>query len=556
MHDIKHYDKDAVNRMGKLVEVMPCPEGAIKKFHLFDWQCFLLSWLVGFKEPDGTRAIQECLVVVPRKAGKSSMLAAFALASMAEPVGGTAAPLALMVGVNDDTARITYEKACSIIHADTMHRRRDKTPRFSRHYGFKAMQNKIKCGKTRAEIKPLTTGARNLEGYTAEMIIIDEISRMPDTRAIETLRSGFGAAHSPQLLMTTTPSDLPFSAYDIELRRALKWLGLEVDGSEMDDEPLADDNYLGLIYAATTDENPGDKNVWEKVQPSYNDIAGMSRQYETGWRKAQADALSMHAFKTRQLCLPERLAGAWITVDDWKATEDPPQLPTREAEWITYIGIDLSDVRDLTAIVVLQIKKDGSKQRLWFECHVPRGSLPLNAEDNTKPMRNDMTQWINDGWVRVHESETINHQLIAARLDELNVLLRPAIITSDQYNAVDDVKRFAMPSTSRKVRTFGKSVPRFTSPIATLTGWVSNKTIAIQKHPVAERHLKNAVLEQGKHGGYILTKPTQTSIDKIDTMDAMLTAIGGWLLTADEEIAGSDDAPITEWPPAIKPQVF
>lgn len=547
------YDKRAVDYIGATIETMPCPEGVIAKFNLFDWQCYLLSWLVGFKDDNGARAVQECLVVVPRKAGKSSLLAAFALASCAEPAGGVRAPLTLMCGVNDDTAKITYEKAQKIIDADKASKGGMK---FSKAYGFSSFTKEIRCKKTGGTIEPKTFGAKSLEGFTPELVIVDEISRLPNMNGIETIRTGFGAAFSPQLLMTTTPSDLPFSAYDVELRHAMRWLGMEVDGSDSDDAALDDPNYLALIFAATTDDDPGDEDVWQRTQPSYHDIAGMKREYTKGWRAAQADVIKMHAFKTRQLCVPARLSGAWITVEDWNATPVPPAKPQLENGWATYIGIDLSDVRDLSALAILQVCLDENinEQRLWFECFVPRSALPTSAEDKADTT-NQMVQWIDDGWITVHESETIDHALIAQRLDELMMTLRPVVITSDQFNAIDDVRRFAKPHTDRMIRPYQKSLTRFTPPIAQLTNWVANKTIAIQKNPVAEQHLKNAVLEQGKHGGYILTKPTQSSVDKIDVIDATLTAIGGWLQVFDEKKAGSDDAPIIK-AFEIKPRVL
>lgn len=539
-------DEQAFNRIVRMIEDMPTPQGTKQKFTLWPWQCYFLSWMFLFHDETGRRAIRELFLAVPRKAGKSSMMAAAGLATIAEPCGDIHAPLLLCFGVTDEMARMTFDRARKIVSADSKYALERKEKTFSSRYGFKETQEKIFCGSSHGLIRPLTSEARSLEGYEAEIIIADEISRMPTTQKLETLRSGFGAAHSPQMVMTSTPSDLPWSAYDSELERAMRWLQMKTDGSDSDDKYAPDPHYAAIVYAATEEDDPGDKRVWERTQPSYHTIASQPIQYQQEWRRAQADLRALHSFKTHQLCIPARLAGQWITIEDWLGTDDPPEKAVRGKDWQTFIGVDLSDVQDMTSICTLQVNERTDEQRVWFEVHYPRGSLPssLGAKGEETYVENDALLWAEDGWLELHGGGVIDHARIAERLTKINTRLKPLTFISDQYSAMEEVKRHLAPPTRVKMRPYSKSLTRFTVPIATLTTWVRSGSISIQKHPVAERHLRNAVLAQGRHGGYILEKPAESSTAKIDAMDSLMCAIAGWVQSKDEKLLGTDDAPI------------
>ena len=135
---------------------------------------------------------------------------------------------------------------------------------------------------------------------------------------------------------------------------------------------------------------------------------------------------------------------------------------------------------------------------------------------------------------------------------ELNGELSPLVIVSDTYSALDEVKRHVTPQTKAKIFTYPKSTRMHVPPILMLTTWVHGGTMAIQKHPVAERHLRNAHLIQSRAGGLMLEKVTPDSPDKIDCMDALLSAVGGWINSQKPENLGKDEAPHPASIPPLK----
>lgn len=553
-HDRWRCDWKAFNRVVGLIELMPRPEGS-GRLELFPWQCYVLSWLTLFREHDtDKRATKEFFLAVPRKAGKSSLLGAYALTSLMEPVGNYQSPLILCFGINEETARMTYQKARNILIGDRNAyaeapkvRGRKAHKSIVKAYGMKEGKLQIRCGKTNGTMKPLSAGAHSLQGFTAEMVIADEISQLPNTQGMDALRAGFAMAHSRQFIMTSTPDCLPWSAYDAELERAMRWLGMKPDGSDSDEGPDGSQDYAALIYAATEDDDHGDPKVWERTQPSYRHfISNMKTDYELEWSRAQSDSRAMHSFKTLKLCVPSRLAGSWITLDDWEGSPSPPPRPERKKGWWTFVGVDLSDVKDTTAICVLQVNPEEDRQRVWFEVHYPEGSLPASSKTNDGQrahIENDALLWAEEGWLILHEGRSIDHARTAERMVELNKKLNPIRFVSDTYSALDEMKMHCTPQVREKFKTLGKSYTTFTSPVSAFSSWVNAGTAEIQKHPVATRHFRNAQLVQGKLGGVMLEKPTDSSTAKIDAMDALMCAVAAWLRSQDDRLLGSADAP-------------
>lgn len=527
------YKPGILDKVVSGIESLHCPEGNFGRFKLMDWQCFLMSILYSFWKPDERRVIKELLLVVPRKAGKSSLMGAIMAVEACEPTGNIKSPRIACLGANIETARHSFDKLLSILSHDEV----SDGGRMKRAYKLRATKNEVVSKITNARIFPVSLAARTLDGMTLSCAIIDEISACHNTEKIDVIRSGFGSAHSPLLVMTTTPGDLPTSAYDIESERAINFLNNP-------DDPQ--DHYFPLIWSAEKDDEADDPKTWYKAQPSLGQVVDEDYYWEQ-WQAGKDNAKKKHNFLTRQLCMNVRLKGAWITSDMWDETPDPPTEPERSLCDTWHIGLDPSDLRDLTAITLLGYNSNENKAYCWFYPFYPKEQLPEMGEaikTNTGGVDGRMHDWVRDGFVTITPGKTIDQQMVAEKLNELHKKFQPITIVSDGYFSLVEIKEHLTGTARAKIREASKTKKNFTEPIGVFSSWVQNKTLHIQKSPIARQHMLNVCVNEGFSGGMIIEKATPDSPHKIDIMDSLLNAVVSWQRSRDIKNLGKIDAPV------------
>ena len=498
------------------IETLCRPDDKYEQIKLMDWQIFLLSWIYGFYKENGKRVIRELLLVVPRKAGKSTLVAATCIYEMVTDRGKNKKPEFILAAVSEKTAGLTYEKVTDIVL---------NSPDFCERFKItKPRKNGLTVGYTNGVIRVLSLKARNRDGYGASGVIADEISQLADSKDINVLRSGLINRKNPLLIMTTTPDqNKPYSAFEIEYQRGKKWL--ECDNGKQEE------GFATIIYEAEFDDRPEDENVWFKVNPSIEQMTETYDGYVYEWQRAKTSIDDELNFRTRNLCQNIKTSSDWITEKEWDNTDTPKEKPRINMANKWFIGIDLADYKDTASICILGHNTKENKTKVWWETFYPRNSMPEN--DNKANITGDMIEFEKSGWLTVNEGDLIDSKVIAKRLNDLNKELNPIYITTDTYPALSDVVSSLNGDTKDKLNIVPKNSLTQTPPIHSLQSLVLNKEIEIEKNPLAKQHLKNGILERKENNTMIFRKPDKNSQFKIDCIDALLCALSGYLQTTD-----------------------
>lgn len=531
---------------------MALPEGARTTFKLQDWQCALLSWLFGFFDKEGHRAISECNLIIPRKAGKSSIAAGFMLASLVEPMGDVVKPEILILGENLETTDIVFGKIRSILEGDSR-----SGGEFQKKFGVRHTKTRVFCKHNGGYIEKLSANARSLEGRTAAVVFADEISRMPTQQPLDVIRTGLGHNRDALLFTATTPSDLPTSAMEPTRDKTFNWL---------DDDTMLGST-MGLCYEAPMKAKHDDEKVWVQVQPSL-DVIVFRKWYREQAKLAEASEADLRAFETRLLCKPLSGGAIWVGQRDLEeliVVEDKENAPLGP-QWIHYIGCDFSDVSDTTSMCLLSINERGGShgegiQEARWKIFYPRGDTQFEDEsgNETNLHANKVHKMYGDAAARGHIEQvagrTMNHKLVAQYLMDWILKYRPRGIVCDDFDVVHEVRSNLPQNFHKLFMRAGKSAAMQSAPAGALEGWIKRKTLSIDGNPVVLQHFRNTHVKEMPGGGFILTKVTPDSKYKIDSVDALVNAVAGFNLAMDPKYLGTaqqpfrndggDEAPLT-----------
>ena len=524
--DAYHFDGDRLTEICHLIEYLSLPEGVRgSKFQLQPWQVALLSWVYAFRRdgaPDAPRAIRELNLVIPRKAGKSSLAAAMMLAELVSPTGDIDGPEVLISGVNKDTAYIAFKKVRFILSKD----KRNNDSRFINEFEIRWNRNAAECGLNDGTIEQLSAGSRSLEGKMAAMVFVDEISRLPDEEPIETLRSGLGHNENALIFTATTPGELPASALEPTREQTLRWLKEEDDLGRR----------AGLCYEAGVREKFDDRKVWVAVQPSMG-INVFESHYEEQAKGARATERALYAFETRLLCKPLSGGSVWVSERDLEDLELCSGPPPAGRDWQHWIGVDLSDVSDTTSLCLLSVNEKAGEQQARWRIFYPSGDV-IEIDEDTDEERTIHAQAVHReyqlankrGEVMLCAGRAINMQMVADSLRDWleNVDPRPFGLVADNYDALLEVRKLLGQKYERLWLKQGKSAEFQSEPAGVLESWIKHKTIKFEHNSVVRQHFKNTRVTETEKGGLLLTKPHKESAYKIDAVDALINAAGGY----------------------------
>jgi phage terminase large subunit-like protein len=383
-------------------------EWAGQPFHLEPWQAFIVGSLLGWKRADGTRRFRTAYCEVPRKNGKSTLLAGLGLYGlvMDREQGAEVYCAATM----RDQAKIVWSEAA---------RMRDKSPTLASH--VRKFVGSLVAETTGSKMVPLGADADTLDGLNPHVVIIDELHAHRTRAVLDVMDSALGARRQPLLAMITTAgSDRASVCWEQRAYAERVLAGL------VEDESL-------FCYVATID--PGDdwrdESAWRKANPNL----GVSVKLDYLERRA-ARAMKMPGAQNsfRRLHLDEwtDAAEAWLSVGVWEAVQasalDLAEYRGRPA----WLAVDLSSKRDLTALMVVVESFDARGDallrafpRFWMPAE---GILERSERDGV-----DYATWRDHGLITATPGPVVDVAHVAAAIAELAEDLDLQGVVGDAY---------------------------------------------------------------------------------------------------------------------------
>jgi len=352
-------------------------------FAPLDYQSqLILRPIFGWVDVDGRRRFRKAFIEIPKKNGKTQLIAGLALYML---LGDSEPGAEVYVAAADrEQARILFDAAKSMVEGNQSLAKR-----------LIVFRNRIvRRDDPSAFFQVLSAEAATKHGPNIHCLIIDELHAQPDRDLFETLTRGVIARRQPLILLITTAGDddesICFEEYDYA-RRVLSGA-------------ITDERHLPVIFEAGTKEDWSDPSVLARVNPG----AGTTIELKTlleGALEAKNEPRKRNAFIRYHTNRWANQATAWIPIEWWDACEgllDEALLLTLECG----AGLDLAQKWDLACFCVVFRKwLPGAAEEITVlseeaEGQVEKKMISLNYELFVRPYF-----WIPENTLQQHEHD-------------------------------------------------------------------------------------------------------------------------------------------------------
>jgi phage terminase large subunit-like protein len=465
-----------------------------KPFELLPWQRDLLGALLCWKRPDGTRRFRKAYIEVPRKNGKSTLLAGLAIYMlMCDNEQGAEVYCAASAR---DQAAIVGDACRAMVQGNPVLAAR-----------VDVFRNVITFGTSKLEI--LSSDAGTKHGKNASTVIFDEVHTFPNRDLYDALVTSMGARQQPLEVSITT------AGHD---RNSLCW-ELHNYAEKVRDGLIDDHAFFPAVFSAPVDADWKSPKVWRKANPS------LGITVTEAYLKAECDkARELPAYETtfRQLylCQWTESKRAWISSDAWKACASSAADPTLLAGRECWGGLDLSTTTDLSSLSLVFPLADGSVDVLsWSWC--PERGIRIRSRTDRAPY----DVWAARGELIPTPGDVVDYDFIAEKIRDVCKTYNVKALGFDPWNA-----------TQLSTQLYGEGVPMLevrqgyrtlSEPSKKLEALVVSRKIRHPDSQLLNWAISNVVCDQDPAGNLKPSKASST--ERIDPAAALVTALATWL---------------------------
>lgn len=468
-------------------------EWAGQQFELSAWQQFWVALAFGWMRDDGTRRFREVWLEVPRKNGKTTLLAGVGIYLFLFDGEGGAEVYAAATKM--DQAKILFGEAVRMVQS---------SPLLRRHIAERVNELYIPIPGRADAFRPLGRDSKTLDGLNPHAALLDEVHAHPTRELYDVIKTGLGARRQPMIWeITTAGENLSGFGYS-QHEYAEKVL----------EGVLDDDAMLAIIYTVDHPNQWTDPREWAKANPNLGESVYLEG-LQTSAQRAQRLSSELPNFQTKRLNIWLRGGSKWIPVPDWQACGDAGLRLEDFAGEPCWIGLDLAEKKDIAAMAI--VFRRGGRYFAFFK-------LYHNEDQVNAPENRHFYAWEKSGHLTVSPGNATDFMLIRADLIALQkrhevreVLYDPkfAAYFAARLAEDDGLLMVEMPQTSS----------RFTLPIVSIENLVLTKDLVHDANPAVAWMISNVVMRESKFSG--LRHPTKEKPEnKIDATIALIMAMG------------------------------
>lgn len=520
------FDEQKAARVCRFVELMPHTKGkwAAKRERLIlqPWQIWILACTFGWlQKKDGLRRFRTLFVVVPRKNGKSALVA---------PVGLYMLCADGEFGAEVYAGAVTESQAHEVFRpAQQMAKR---TPALIKKFGIAISKQAIM--KIADESKFTTIIGDPGDGQSPSCSIHDEYHEHLDDRQIDTMGTGMGAREQPlQVMITTAGFNLggPCYARIQEERQRLQGIGqseavqAERAALGLGTGPSFDEKTFFVEYTIDEGDDWRSPDVLRKANPNFG-VSVMEDFLRGAQREAINTPRKAGKFKTKHLDIWVAAKAAYFDIEKWRACRDP-NLPANAAELLqlpqlqgrrVIAALDLASKTDIAALELLfpplgeKATKDDPYIRTGFY-FLPEDTIAENE---------NYAGWHAQGLLTSTSGNIIDYDEILTVLRDVRTRFQLEQVPYDPHQAT------YLATTAVKdgfpMLEYRQVVLNFSEPMKELDAVTKAVTIAHGGCPVMEWQMSNVVAQEDAKENVYPRKPRAEA--KIDNPVALIAALG------------------------------
>jgi phage terminase large subunit-like protein len=462
-------------------------------FNLRPWQTRILRKLFK-KRKDGLRQYRTCLLMLPRKNGKSELAAAIALYGLLAD-GETGAEV-YSAAADKDQAGLVFGVAAQMIRND---------PQLDNECYIVDSQKRIVHKQSGSSYKAISAEAYSKHGFNASVVVYDELHAAPDRRLYDVLSTSMGARTQPLMLVIST------AGFD---RHSILW-ELYAHARKVEEHPALDPTFLPILYEAPIDAEWTDEKVWKKANPALGDFRSLEEMRILAARAKEIPAQE-NTFRRLYLNQWTEQAARWIQMPAWDACRVAIDRATLQGRRC-YVGMDLSSTIDLTALVAVFPDDDGSFDVL-AQCFVPADHI----RDRSRRDKVPYDQWARDGSITAIPGPTVDYEVVRTALLAWCAEFDVQLVAFDPWNATDLVSRLGKQDGIQCVQ-MRQTYAALSAPTKSLERSILARQLRHNGHPVLRWCVSNVAVESDPAGNL---KPSKVaSTERIDAVVALIMAV-------------------------------
>ena len=387
-------EKLVVHKQGEAINGEPLTNTPLL---LLPWQIFVIYNLIGFYfKGTKERRYKEAFIFVPRKSGKTLLVAALAFSlSLLERKSGAKI---YIVAASQKQASQSFEDICYTLKFRGMiddFRVRDNNAEHSLHFEFEDDEGRPDGS---IDIEALASNPDAHDSFNCNIAIADEMHAFKKAAQYNRFKEAMKAYTNKLMIGITTAGDDVNSFCYRRLEYGIK----VVSGT------VQDDSLFAFIARADQDEK-GDCDYTspeqhQKANPSYGTTIRPDDMLNDALQ-AQNDPQQRKDFLSRSLNLYTSAMRAWFDIEEFKASDGQynwtlEELAKLPIDW--YGGADLSRMYDLTAAALYGVYQ--GVDIVITHAFFPIVMAARKAEEDNIPLFG----WADDGWLTMSNTPTVN----------------------------------------------------------------------------------------------------------------------------------------------------
>lgn len=253
-------------------------------------------------------------------------------------------------------------------------------------------------------------------------VVCDEPAQWPSRELYDNLITGTGTRENPLVVVIGTQSDDPTHFFSELIAYGEKVMSGEID----------DPSFFASIHTTPLDADIWDEANWYASNPALGDfrlIAEMRKFAEQAKRIPSKEA----TFKLLYLNQPVKVnSSPLIPREEWEACQTEETIQPKEE---IYLGIDLSAINDLSAIVACSAK-NGDRVKAW---HWKPGDL---VDEHGHRDRAPYRQWVTEKHLEAPPGRSIDFAYIAKKVADIHGQYKILGIAYDRWRIADLIREF------------------------------------------------------------------------------------------------------------------
>ena len=360
------------------------------------WQIFVIVNLTGFyKKGTDERLYKEAFVFIPRKNGKTMLIAAlaFALAILERKTGSKvyiAAASLKQAEESFDDIRFTLDYKGMSEDFKIL----DNNAEHSIHYIFYGEDGDPEGS---LDIEALAANPKKHDSLNSNIQIVDELHAVTMEQYTRFMESGI--AYSNRMCIGITTAGDSVNSFGF---RRVEYAAKVLEGI------IRDDSFF--IFMARAEKNAvgevefTDPEQHEKANPSYG-VTVDPKEIMDAALKAKFDPQLRKDFLSRRLNIYTNSLKAWFDIEEFQRSDMQhtwtlQELAKLPVDW--YGGADLSRMHDLTAAALYGTYKD--TDIIITHAFIPVTTAAKKADEDGIPVE----EWKENGWLTTCNSPTVN----------------------------------------------------------------------------------------------------------------------------------------------------